>query len=126
MIHAYLFCSNQTEKEEHGKKFEKWMNHINKKTGANITVGHDFFAEVFLYRNVLWRCDGICRKESPTHGMYPYKLDEWCPWWIDHNKKCGGSFHLVLHTDNNGTRSKLGDITNKPNNVAKIGDKIEI
>ncbi|XP_028416555.1 sprT-like domain-containing protein Spartan [Dendronephthya gigantea] len=98
MIHAYLFVTNNNKDHNaHGPEFHKHMNRINKQSGANITVRHNFHDEVKFYRRHKWRCDGPCQHRPPYYGVVRRATDR-APsqhdhWWSDHQRTCGGTYH---------------------------------
>ncbi|GIQ81200.1 hypothetical protein KIPB_002121 [Kipferlia bialata] len=77
MIHAYLFTLNVIEQEEngHGPRFLAEAARVNKASGANVTVYHNFHGEVDHYRQHVWECKKcgktLCRAmnrwPSPCH-----------------------------------------------------------
>ncbi|XP_067009926.2 DNA-dependent metalloprotease dvc-1 [Anabrus simplex] len=100
MIHAYLFVTcNNRDRDGHGPEFHKHMHRINKEAGTNITVYHSFHAEVKLYQQHWWRCDGPCHKRPPFFGMVKRAMNR-APgpadfWWAQHQATCGGKFVKV-------------------------------
>ncbi|OCT78037.1 DNA-dependent metalloprotease SPRTN [Xenopus laevis] len=105
MIHALLFVThNNKDHDSHGPEFCKHMERINGRTGANISVYHNFHDEVDEYRKHWWLCNGPCQKRKPYFGYVkramnraPSSLD---PWWADHQRTCGGSFVKVKEPEN--------------------------
>ena len=95
MIHAYLFLtSGNQDRDGHGPIFQSHMNRINNVAGTRITIYHSFHAEVALYKQHWWRCEGRCRDAKPYYGWVkrsmnraPGKNDTW---WDQHEKNCGG------------------------------------
>nr|XP_023013790.1 sprT-like domain-containing protein Spartan [Leptinotarsa decemlineata] len=106
MIHAYLFVThNNRDRDGHGPEFHKHMYRINAESGTNITVYHNFFDEVRLYKQHWWRCNGPCQKWKPFFGMVrramnrpPGPNDKW---WGKHSMDCGGSFIKVKEPEKN-------------------------
>ena len=106
MIHAYCHFKSYDMSDDlsgHGKHFKIKMKEINKITGFNITVYHNFIDEVEYYTKYVWRCNGKCRNEPPFFGYVkrqvnrpPQKADKW---WDEHEKKCGGTFERIKPTD---------------------------
>ncbi|XP_063294230.1 DNA-dependent metalloprotease SPRTN-like [Pelobates fuscus] len=93
MIHALLFLTGQNERESHGPIFIEHMERINKITGANISICHDFYNEIEMCRMHWWRCDGPCDhviKRSMNRA--PSARESW---WGQHQQTCGGSFIKV-------------------------------
>ncbi|ORX63861.1 hypothetical protein BCR32DRAFT_273306 [Anaeromyces robustus] len=97
MIHAYLFLTEgNRDHDGHGESFHRIMYKLNKETGSNITVYHNFHNEVNHYRTHVWRCNGPCRFRPPFFGYVrrsmnrkPQKADSW---WRQHQATCGGEF----------------------------------
>ncbi|NXL89482.1 SPRTN protein, partial [Alectura lathami] len=100
MIHALLFVTNKDEnRAAHGPEFHKHMNRINRLTGANVTVFHNFYDEVNLYRQHWWRCNGPCQYMRPFFGYVKRSMNR-APsaqdfWWAVHQRNCGGTFIKV-------------------------------
>lgn len=97
MIHAFLFVThNNRDHDAHGPEFHKHMNRINEKSGAKITVYHNFHDEVASYRRHWWRCTGPCQHRRPFWGMVKRAMNrapsEKDPWWAEHRRSCGGTF----------------------------------
>uniref|UniRef100_A0A3Q2YAI0 DNA-dependent metalloprotease SPRTN n=1 Tax=Hippocampus comes TaxID=109280 RepID=A0A3Q2YAI0_HIPCM len=111
MIHALLFVTqNNRDRDGHGPEFCKHMNRINKDSGANITVYHNFNDEVDVYRQHWWRCDGPCQTRKLYLGFVkramnraPSALD---PWWEDHQRTCGGTYTKVKEPDGYGKKKE--------------------
>ncbi|XP_068085362.1 DNA-dependent metalloprotease dvc-1 isoform X2 [Anabrus simplex] len=100
MIHAFLFITdNDRDRDGHGPQFRKHMDRINKEAGTNITIYHTFHAEVELYQQHWWRCDGPCQKQRPFFGTVKRAMNR--PpgpsdfWWAKHQANCGGKFIKV-------------------------------
>ena len=99
MIHAYLFRTNPRACQVdngHGPAFLEIMDKINSITGLKLSVFHQFHDEVNFYRQHVWRCNGICQKNSPHYGYVrramnrpPQKAD---PWFAQHQRICGGEY----------------------------------
>ncbi|GLG93066.1 Zinc finger RAD18 domain-containing protein C1orf124-like [Gryllus bimaculatus] len=93
MIHAYLaVVPGQYEEEEHGPKFFKQMERIDRLAGTNLTVDHDFHDEVDHY-SYFWECSGKCKKQIVSAVFRPPSSAN--VWWNDHQKNCGGKFNLI-------------------------------
>lgn len=111
MIHAYLFVSNNNkDRSEHGPEFCKHMHRINRLTGANITIYHDFHDEVEEYRRHWWRCDGPCQHREPYYGYVKRAMNR-APsahdyWWDAHQKTCGGTFIKIKEPENSKGKGK--------------------
>ncbi|XP_054271480.1 DNA-dependent metalloprotease SPRTN-like [Macrosteles quadrilineatus] len=111
MIHAYLFVTNNNrDRDGHGPEFHKHMNRINKEAGTNISVYHSFHAEVKLYQQHWWRCNGPCQKRAPFFGMVKRARNR-APgpndfWWADHQAACGGSFVKIREPEGYGVKAK--------------------
>ncbi|XP_057263020.1 DNA-dependent metalloprotease SPRTN [Pezoporus wallicus] len=111
MIHALLFVTNNDkDRESHGPEFCKHMRRINRLTGANVTIYHDFHDEVDLYRQHWWRCNGPCQNRKPYFGYVKRSMNR-APsardfWWAEHQEKCGGTFTKVKEPENFSKKSK--------------------
>ncbi|NXO78481.1 SPRTN protein, partial [Sitta europaea] len=111
MIHALLFVThNYKDRESHGPEFCKHMHRINLLTGANVTVYHDFHAEVAVYRQHWWRCSGPCRSRAPYFGYVKRSVNR-APaahdcWWAEHQRTCGGTFTKVKEPEKFSEKSK--------------------
>ncbi|XP_028396257.1 sprT-like domain-containing protein Spartan [Dendronephthya gigantea] len=109
MIHAYLFVTNNNKDHNaHGPEFHKHMYRINKQSGANITVYHNFHDEVNIYRQHWWRCDGLCQNRPPYYGMVRRAMNrapsQHDSWWSDHQRTCGGTYHKVREPEDYGKK----------------------
>lgn len=107
-IHAYLFITSDFSHVRdptggHGPGFQAIAAAINSHGGYKITQFHEFHDEVDSYRTHIWLCDGPCRTKPPYFGLVkrvmnraPEKTD---PWWSDHEKECGGTYHKIAEPD---------------------------
>ncbi|CAM4538036.1 DNA-dependent metalloprotease SPRTN [Caretta caretta] len=121
MIHALLFVTNNDkDHESHGPEFCKHMRRINRMTGANVTIYHDFHDEVDSYRQHWWRCNGPCQSRKPYYGYVKRAMNR-APsardfWWSDHQQTCGGTFSKVKEPENYSKKGKektqLGKLSN--------------
>uniref|UniRef100_T1JGT5 Protein with SprT-like domain at the N terminus n=1 Tax=Strigamia maritima TaxID=126957 RepID=T1JGT5_STRMM len=104
MIHAYLFVTvNNKDHDAHGPEFLSHMHRINKLTGANVTVYHNFHDEVNHYHTHWWLCDGPCRHRPPFYGYVKRAMNR-APgpndtWWSEHRATCGGTFNKIKQPD---------------------------
>ncbi|NWX13228.1 SPRTN protein, partial [Aegotheles bennettii] len=111
MIHAFLFVTNNDkDRQSHGPEFCKHMRRINRLTGANVTICHDFHDEVDLYRQHWWRCNGPCQNRKPYFGYVKRSINR-APsardyWWAEHQQTCGGTFTKVKEPENFSKKSK--------------------
>ncbi|NXK52849.1 SPRTN protein, partial [Chauna torquata] len=111
MIHALLFVTNNDrDRESHGPEFCKHMRRINRLTGANVTIYHNFHDEVDLYRQHWWRCNGPCQNRKPYFGYVKRSMNR-APsardfWWAEHQERCGGTFTKVKEPENFSKKSK--------------------
>ncbi|NXI69137.1 SPRTN protein, partial [Anseranas semipalmata] len=111
MIHALLFVTNNDrDRESHGPEFCKHMRRINRLTGANVTIYHNFHDEVDLYRQHWWRCNGPCQNRKPYFGYVKRSMNR-APsardfWWAEHQETCGGTFTKVKEPENFSKKSK--------------------
>lgn len=86
------------------------MEQINRKTGLNITIYHQFHDEVDRCRNHIWRCNGNCSKQPPYFGFVkramnraPGKSDNW---FAQHQAECGGEFIKISEPDKTTVKRK--------------------
>ncbi|NWS95906.1 SPRTN protein, partial [Mionectes macconnelli] len=111
MIHALLFVThNYKDRESHGPEFCKHMRRINHLTGAHVTIYHNFYDEVDVYRQHWWRCNGPCQNRGPYFGYVKRSMNR-APsahdlWWDDHQKTCGGTFTKVREPEKFSKKSK--------------------
>ncbi|NXS51525.1 SPRTN protein, partial [Brachypteracias leptosomus] len=111
MIHALLFVTNDDkDRESHGPEFCKHMRRINRLTGANVTIYHNFHDEVDSYRQHWWRCNGPCQNRKPYFGYVKRSMNR-APsardfWWVEHQETCGGTFTKVKEPENFSKKSK--------------------
>ncbi|NXM30937.1 SPRTN protein, partial [Oxyruncus cristatus] len=111
MIHALLFVThNYKDRESHGPEFCKHMRRINHLTGAHVTIYHNFYDEVDVYRQHWWRCNGPCQNRGPYFGYVKRSMNR-APsahdlWWDDHQKTCGGTFTKVKEPETFSKKSK--------------------
>ncbi|XP_062429667.1 DNA-dependent metalloprotease SPRTN [Rhea pennata] len=111
MIHALLFVTNNDkDRESHGPEFRKHMRRINRLTGANVTIYHNFHDEVDLYRQHWWRCNGPCQNRKPYFGYVKRSMNR-APsardfWWVEHQESCGGTFTKVKEPENFSKKAK--------------------
>ncbi|XP_053310303.1 DNA-dependent metalloprotease SPRTN-like [Spea bombifrons] len=100
MIHAYLFVTHKYKDEgAHGPEFCRHMKRLNNITGANISIYHNFHAEVAKCRKHWWLCNGPCRAWGPKFGFIRRAMNR-APsarerWWSHHQVTCGGTFLKV-------------------------------
>uniref|UniRef100_A0A914Z166 SprT-like domain-containing protein n=1 Tax=Panagrolaimus superbus TaxID=310955 RepID=A0A914Z166_9BILA len=100
MIHAFLFLtSGNRDRDGHGPEFQSHMHRINGIAGTSITIFHSFHAEVAIYKQHWWRCQGRCQSMAPYYGWVkrtmnraPSKNDTW---WNQHEQNCGGKYIKV-------------------------------
>ncbi|OXB74972.1 UNVERIFIED_CONTAM: hypothetical protein H355_011768 [Colinus virginianus] len=111
MIHALLFVTNNDrDRESHGPEFCKHMRRINRLTGANVTIYHNFHDEVDSYRQHWWRCNGPCQYRRPYFGYVKRSMNR-APsardfWWAEHQENCGGTFTKVKEPENFSKKPK--------------------
>ncbi|NWH57685.1 SPRTN protein, partial [Geococcyx californianus] len=111
MIHALLFVTNNDkDRESHGPEFCKHMRRINRLTGANVTIYHNFHDEVDSYRQHWWRCNGPCQYRKPYFGYVKRSMNR-APsardyWWAEHQETCGGTFTKVKEPEKFSAKSK--------------------
>ncbi|NXK60078.1 SPRTN protein, partial [Sylvietta virens] len=119
MIHALLFVThNNKDRESHGPEFCKHMRRINLLTGANVTIYHNFYDEINLYRQHWWRCNGPCQSRAPYFGYVKRSMNR-APsahdfWWDEHQRTCGGTFTKVKEPEKFSEKSKQKTQTAKP------------
>ncbi|XP_072188622.1 DNA-dependent metalloprotease SPRTN [Excalfactoria chinensis] len=135
MIHALLFVTNNDrDRESHGPEFCKHMRRINRLTGANVTIYHNFHDEVDSYRQHWWRCNGPCQYRRPYFGYVKRSMNR-APsardfWWAEHQENCGGTFTKVKEPENFSKKHKEKTQTGKPQDSkstnkgqVRLGDK---
>ncbi|NXY18159.1 SPRTN protein, partial [Atrichornis clamosus] len=111
MIHALLFVThNYKDRQSHGPEFCKHMRRINLLTGANVTIYHNFYDEINLYRQHWWRCNGPCQNREPYFGYVKRSMNR-APsaqdfWWDEHQRTCGGTFTKVKEPEKFSEKSK--------------------
>ncbi|NXR36546.1 SPRTN protein, partial [Zosterops hypoxanthus] len=119
MIHALLFVThNFKDRESHGPEFCKHMRRINLLTGANVTIYHNFYDEINLYRQHWWRCNGPCQSRAPYFGYVKRSMNR-APsahdfWWEEHQRTCGGTFTKVKEPEKFSEKSKQKTQSAKP------------
>uniref|UniRef100_A0A8C3XXQ2 SprT-like domain-containing protein n=1 Tax=Catharus ustulatus TaxID=91951 RepID=A0A8C3XXQ2_CATUS len=122
MIHALLFVThNYKDRESHGPEFCKHMRRINLLTGANVTIYHNFYDEINLYRQHWWRCNGPCQNRAPYFGYVKRSMNR-APsahdfWWDEHQRTCGGTFTKVKEPEKFSEKSKQKTQTAKPSHL---------
>uniref|UniRef100_A0A7E4V284 Protein with SprT-like domain at the N terminus n=1 Tax=Panagrellus redivivus TaxID=6233 RepID=A0A7E4V284_PANRE len=100
MIHAFLFLTSRImDRDGHGPNFQAHMHRINAVAGTKISIYHSFHAEVALYKQHWWRCDGKCQSMKPFYGYVKRSMNR-APskndfWWNTHQNMCGGTFIKV-------------------------------
>ncbi|XP_053310233.1 DNA-dependent metalloprotease SPRTN-like [Spea bombifrons] len=123
MIHAYLFVTHKYKDDgAHGPEFCKHMERINNITGANISIYHNFHAEVAECRKHWWLCNGPCRAWGPKFGFIMRAINR-APsarerWWSHHQLTCGGTFIKVNGPENyiqKGKKRSFSSPTATPN-----------
>ncbi|XP_048453041.1 DNA-dependent metalloprotease SPRTN, partial [Rhincodon typus] len=122
MIHALLFVTNNDkDHESHGPEFCKHMRRINRMSGANVTIYHNFHDEVDEYRQHWWRCDGPCQNRRPYFGYVKRAMNRAPsardPWWAEHQQTCGGTYSKVKEPEN--YKVKKGKHREKPGKLSK-------
>ncbi|XP_031469711.1 sprT-like domain-containing protein Spartan [Phasianus colchicus] len=135
MIHALLFVTNNDrDRDSHGPEFCKHMRRINRLTGANVTIYHNFHDEVDSYRQHWWRCNGPCQYRRPYFGYVKRSMNR-APsardfWWAEHQENCGGTFTKVKEPENFSKKPKEKTDTEKLRNCksskkgqVRVGDK---
>ncbi|XP_060098871.1 DNA-dependent metalloprotease SPRTN [Heteronotia binoei] len=134
MIHALLFVThNNKDHDSHGPEFCKHMHRINRLTGANITIYHEFHDEVDSYRQHWWRCNGPCQSRKPYFGYVKRAMNR-APsandfWWSEHQQSCGGTFTKIKEPENyskKGTQKNQGELPPDDKGRASGGGKQSI
>ncbi|NXG13695.1 SPRTN protein, partial [Grallaria varia] len=122
MIHALLFVThNYKDRESHGPEFCKHMRRINRLTGAHVTIYHNFYDEIDLYRQHWWRCNGPCQNRAPYFGYVKRSMNR-APsahdlWWDEHQKTCGGTFTKVKEPEKFSKKSNHKTEPAKPPHI---------
>ena len=97
-----------------------------------------------MYRQHWWRCDGPCQKRPPYYGMVKRAMNRAPsprdPWWPDHRRSCGGTYHKVREPEDYGKKKrkkedggseenkatkgtpKIYDLLKKKSNTSKLTD----
>ena len=123
MIHAFLFVTQNfddydAEYDGHGENFQREMQRVNSEAGTNVTIYHDFYAEMDIYAVYVWRCNGPCRYQAPYFGVVKrYFNRDPCPvdqWFAEHQRICGGEFIKEAETKGCGRWIYKEDVTGKP------------
>ncbi|TKR87416.1 hypothetical protein L596_011817 [Steinernema carpocapsae] len=133
MIHAYLFITQRDQdRDGHGPNFQAHMHRINGETGTAISIYHSFHAEVAVYKQHWWRCDGPCRNDRPFHGWVKRAMNR-APgpsdrWWKDHKSKCSGTFVKVKEPEKvakpNSSKRKSGEPEGEKKPKSKKGVEV--
>ncbi|CAK9295335.1 unnamed protein product [Gordionus sp. m RMFG-2023] len=110
------------DRDGHGPEFQSHMYRINKITGTNITIYHDFHREVNSYRVHWWKCDGPCVFKHPFYGIVKRAMNR-APgpnddWWAQHVLTCGGNFTKLCGPDPKIRKLRNG----KRKNIDKNGE----
>lgn len=70
----------------------------------------NYYVQVKEYKQHWWKCDGPCQSASPYYGMVKRAMNRAPsprdPWWLEHQKTCGGAFHKVKEPDGYGTKRR--------------------
>lgn len=103
------------------------MHRINAAAGTRITIYHSFHAEVAVYKQHWWRCDGPCRQRPPFHGWVRRAMNR-APgpndtWWRDHQAGCSGSFVKVREPEGFGEKKKKNTKAGKKAAEGKDSDE---
>ena len=85
--------------------------------------------QVDLYRQHWWRCNGPCQKRPPYYGMVKRAMNRAPaprdPWWPDHQRTCGGTYHKIREPEDYGKKKrKKDDGTSAENEATKDTPKI--
>jgi hypothetical protein len=128
MIHAWVQIENLDQSDDrsgHGYNFKSKMYEINKSTGFNITVYHNFHDEVDYHKKHVWRCCGVCRTKAPYYGYVKRAMNR-APgkndfWWDEHKNNCGGDFIKIQEPEkilkNNTKADGKNKLTREQNNI---------
>ena len=122
MIHAFLNVTHNRDPPEvnysHGENFVREMRRVNSEAGTNVTIFHNFSAEVALYAVYVWRCNGPCRYQAPHFGVLKRHFNrDPCPvdrWFAEHLRICGGEFIKEVETEGCDQRIFKEGVTAKP------------
>ncbi|KAI6213319.1 Protein with SprT-like domain at the N terminus [Aphelenchoides besseyi] len=107
----------------HGPVFQAHMNRINRIANTNITIYHTFNAEVALYKQHWWRCDGPCRNRGPFFGWVKRTMNR-APssadtWFASHQATCNGKFIKVKEPEKNEKSTVTSTNESKPKGIVK-------
>ncbi|XP_031748788.1 sprT-like domain-containing protein Spartan [Xenopus tropicalis] len=97
MIHYYQRLRG-THDLEHGATFQYHMKRINRESGANITIYHDFIQEYESLKRHWWKCNGPCQQVVK-------RLMNRTPGTKAHKRKCGGDFIKIQEPENKRMRT---------------------
>ncbi|XP_031749472.1 sprT-like domain-containing protein Spartan [Xenopus tropicalis] len=97
MIHYYQRLRG-THDLEHGATFQYHMKRINRESGANITIYHDFIQEYESLKRHWWKCNGPCQQVVK-------RLTDRTPGSKAHKRKCGGDFIKIQEPENKRMRT---------------------
>lgn len=92
MIHAWLFLKFGVERDSadgHGPRFLAEAERVGRLAGVDITVYHDFRAEVESHLRHWWTCGKCQRIVKRAMNRAPGVTDNW---WGAHVRACGGIF----------------------------------
>ncbi|OCT55965.1 hypothetical protein XELAEV_18004510mg [Xenopus laevis] len=99
MIHYYQRI-NGTRILDHGPEFQYHMERINRESGANVTIDHDFFDEYESLKRHCWRCNGPC-------AQVVRRLMDRTPYSKGHKRECGGEFIKIQEPDNSPPNKRM-------------------
>lgn len=134
MIHAYLFLTNNKDhrdRDGHGPEFCKHMYRINMEAGTKISIYHDFYEEVKLYKQHWWKCNGPCQNTKPFYGYVKRSINR-APgsndrWWANHQAICSGNFIKIKEPEGYRLKNKTVIPPTKPDKpVNKITNYIKV
>ncbi|XP_031749693.1 sprT-like domain-containing protein Spartan [Xenopus tropicalis] len=97
MIHYYQRVKG-TRDNDHGAIFKYHMKRINRKSGAKITIHHDFIQEYESLKRHWWKCNGPCQEVVK-------RLADRTPGSKAHKRKCGGDFIKIQEPENKRMRT---------------------
>ena len=110
-VYFFPLPDGNDDHDGHGPAFHEHMYRINKKTGTNISVYHNFHDEVDSFRTHWWQCDGPCRSRKPFYGLVKRSMNR-VPgpndnWWSRHQSTCGGTYTKIKEPENYGRKKTV-------------------
>ncbi|XP_041432594.1 DNA-dependent metalloprotease SPRTN-like [Xenopus laevis] len=99
MIHYYQRI-NGTRILDHGPEFQYHMERINRESGADVTIDHDFYDEYESLKRHSWRCNGPC-------AQVVRRVMDRTPYSKGHKRECGGEFIKIQEPDDSPPNKRM-------------------